>query len=145
MITVRIDEDTLIEMLVERVKAWTDDDETIELFEQYYDNMVNGGCFDGANVDIMSIVDNDYVNNTSTMDKDEFEQARSLYIDEQLRVKLKEIEEDEEDETTEEEAKQELEDDTPTWDDIEIGECDNIEFIDGCYIEAKTNNMILIH
>lgn len=143
MITVRIDEDTLIEMLVERVKAWTDDEETIELFEQYYDNMVNGGCFEGADIDIMSIVDNDYVNNTSTMDKDEFEQARSLYIDEQMKSDGYDLNNEDLTKEEYEEALKQYEDDTPTWDDIEIGE-NNLEFIDGYYIEAKTDNYILL-
>ena len=59
MITVRMNEDDAIDLLVERVKYWTDDEEIIDLFEEYYTNMVEGGCFDGADFDVMSIVDND--------------------------------------------------------------------------------------
>ena len=38
-ITLKLDEDTAVEMLVNRVGYWTDDNEVIELFEQYYENM----------------------------------------------------------------------------------------------------------
>lgn len=62
MINVRIDEDELLDMLMDRLAFWTDDDDATKLFEQYYENMINGGCFDGADLDIKGIVDNDYVN-----------------------------------------------------------------------------------
>ena len=58
-ITVELDEGTAVEMLVDRVRYWTDDEEVIELFEQYYESMVDNGCFNGHDFDIMSIVDND--------------------------------------------------------------------------------------
>ena len=71
MITVQIDEDELLNMLMNRVKYWTDDDDTLELFEKFYENRINGGCFDGAELDIIMIVDNDYINNTSITTRNE--------------------------------------------------------------------------
>ena len=62
MINIRIDEEELIEMLVDRVRFWTDDSDIIDLYEAMYENYAEGGCFDGAELNIMSIVDNDYVN-----------------------------------------------------------------------------------
>lgn len=141
MITVRMDEQDAIDLLVERVGYWTDDSEIIDLFEEYYTNMVEGGCFDGADFDVMSIVDNDYVNNTSIVTREEFEKEREEYIQDELKGKLEDLEED--DETTEEELREELEKDTPTWEDLERGE-HHLSFLSGYYIEAIKGDCLLI-
>lgn len=73
MVTVRIEEDDLLDMLMERVGFWTDDSITLELFEQYYENMVYEGCFEGAELNIMSIVDNDYVNWLDVVYEEDFD------------------------------------------------------------------------
>lgn len=63
MITINIEEDTLYDMLMERLEFWTDrGSDVYDLFGEYYSNMVYGGCFDGMTLDINAIVDNDYVN-----------------------------------------------------------------------------------
>lgn len=141
MITIRIDEDTLLEMLVDRVKSWTDDDDTIELFEQYYDHMVYSGCFDSADVDIMSVVDNDYINNLTIVTEEEYKKERAEYIEEQLKDDGFYDEDCTEEER--EEARKEYEKDTPTWEELEIGK-HNLDFLSGYYIEAKTDNSILM-
>ena len=138
---VNIDEETVIELLVNRVKYWDDDEDTLELFENYYTNLVEGGCFDGGTLDIMAIVDNDYVNNTSIITREDFEKDREEYIEEELKNKLEELE-DEED-TTEEEIRESLEEEVPTWEDLECGE-NNLDFLSGSYIESITNNLLLI-
>lgn len=68
MVTVQIDESDLLDMLVERVKYWTTEKSTVDLFTGYYQSMIDEGCFDGANLDINGIVDNDYINNLSVYD-----------------------------------------------------------------------------
>lgn len=73
MVTVKVDEDVLIEMFNDRVKFWTEDGDIQELYNQYYESLVYGGCFEGMQLDIMSIVDNDYINWTSVISKDDFE------------------------------------------------------------------------
>ena len=138
---VNIDEETVIELLVNRVKYWDDDEDTLELFEDYYTNLVEGGCFDGCNLDIMSIVDNDYVNNTSIITREEFEKDREDYIKEELKNKLEELE-DEED-ITQEDIREELEEEVPLWEDLECGE-NNLDFLSGSYIESITNNLLLV-
>ena len=140
MITVRMDEQDAIDLLVERVKYWTDDEEIIDLYEEYYTNMVEGGCFDGADFDVMAIVDNDYVNNTSIVTREEFEKDRDEYIQDELKDKLEDLEED--DETTEEELREGLEEDTPTWEDLERGE-NRLDFLSGYYIEAIKGDYML--
>lgn len=62
MITVKIEEETAVEMLMERVEYWTDDTLMQELYRKMYENYVYGGCFDDGDFDVMSIVDNDYIN-----------------------------------------------------------------------------------
>lgn len=74
MITIKIDEDTFLDMLMDRVKYWTDDYYTQDLFRNYYEGLVYSGCFEDCELDIMSIVDNDYVNNLTTISKEDFEQ-----------------------------------------------------------------------
>ena len=133
-VTVKIDSEDLLEILMDRVKVWTGDDEVLDLFEKYYENAIFSGCFDHAELNIMSIVDNDYVNNTQILDRDEVEQMRSLYLDEEAKSGN----------YTEEEL-EELEEDTPHFDDLECGEISSIEYLNGDYIEAKTDNLILIN
>lgn len=58
---VKIDNDTLLEMFNDRVSFWTDGT-TAKLFEKMYENYIDEGCFDCAELNIMEIVDNDYVN-----------------------------------------------------------------------------------
>ena len=68
-VTVTIDEQDLLDMLMDRVNDWTTDD--ADLFEKMYENRIWGGCFEGTEFDIMSIVDNDYVNNTSIITRED--------------------------------------------------------------------------
>lgn len=73
MINVKISEDTLLDALVERVRFWSDDSDVVGLFEEYYSNLIDCGGFDGAEVDVMSIVDNDYVNWTSVYSEEDLD------------------------------------------------------------------------
>ena len=74
MITIKIDEGKLLEMLVDRVKFWASDESVINLYKDYYEGLIYSGCFEGCALDIMSVVDNDYVNNLTTISKEDFEQ-----------------------------------------------------------------------
>ena len=74
MVTVTIDKDTLLEMLLDRLEFWTSDEDVINLYKDYYEGLVYSGCFEGCNLDIIIIVDNDYVNNLTTISKEDFEQ-----------------------------------------------------------------------
>ena len=141
MITVRMDEQDAIDLLVKRVECWTDDSEVIELFEEYYTNMVEGGCFDGADFDVMSIVDNDYINNTSIITREKFEKDRDEYIKEQMEADG--FMDDEVTEEEREEALKEYEEDTPTWEELERGE-HHLSFLSGYYIEAIKGDCLLL-
>lgn len=73
MVTIKIDEDTLLEILLDRVRIWTKNEDVIDLFEDYYKGVVNSGCFEGCKLDIKKIVDNDYINNMVVINKEDFE------------------------------------------------------------------------
>jgi hypothetical protein len=81
MIKVLIDEEDLLEMLLKRVKYWTDDTTLNALFKQMYENRVYGGCFEGMELDIPLIVDNDYVNNYSVVSEGDegYEELLKIY------------------------------------------------------------------
>lgn len=74
MVTVTIDEDTLLEMLLDRLEYWTSDESIINLYRDYYEGLIYSGCFEGCTLDIMVVVDNDYINNLATISKEDFEQ-----------------------------------------------------------------------
>ena len=73
MVTITINEDTLLEMLLDRLEYWTSDEDVIALYRNYYEGLVYSGCFEGCELDIMSVVDNDYINNLIVLNKEDFE------------------------------------------------------------------------
>lgn len=81
MITIKIDEEQAIDILMDRLEQWTDDCTTHELYRKMYESYVYGGCFDGVDFDVMCIVDNDYVNYCKIYYEDdaEFEELLTLY------------------------------------------------------------------
>lgn len=74
MVTVTVDEKTLLKMLLDRIEFWTSDEAVIDLYRGYYEGLINSGCFEGCELDIGKIVDNDYINNLTTIRKEDFEQ-----------------------------------------------------------------------
>ena len=149
MISIQMDSDDMIEALVDRVGAWTDDREVIELFEQYYEYMVDSGCFDGCEFNVMSIVDNDYVNNTSIITREEFDKAREKYLREDIKSYIKDnrdfYDEDEHAEWVAD-LKSHIEDlkgEAPTWEDVQDSR-DIPDFLDVDYIGAMTDNLMLV-
>lgn len=71
MITVTLENDEALDMLMNRLSVWTDDKEVQDLYEQMYENYIEGGCFDGGSFNVMEIVDNDYVNYCSILTKED--------------------------------------------------------------------------
>ena len=149
MITVQIDEDTLLDMLMNRLETWTSDDDTLELFNKFYENRIDGGCFDGAELDVMSIVDNDYINNTSIITREEYDKERNEFLRDEIQNFIEENKnqyDDDEQEDYRESLKDFIADkleEAPEFDDLEIGDG---RLFNGRYdcIEAKTDDLILI-
>lgn len=78
MIKVLMDENDLIDLLVERVEFWTQDEEVIDLYRQMYENTID--CFDGAELDIKLVVDNDYINYCRIIEEgdEDYEEVKKL-------------------------------------------------------------------
>lgn len=70
MINVQIDENTLLNLFMNRLEYWTSDDDVLELYEDYLNELIYGGCFDGSELDVSMFVDNLYINDTTIMDKE---------------------------------------------------------------------------
>ena len=81
LINVKIEDWQLLEMLLERCEAWEKSKDNIDLFEKMYQHYIDGGCFDCAELDIMSIVDNDVVNYCSVIEigEKDFKWLLTLY------------------------------------------------------------------
>ena len=77
-INVLLDEDYVVDLLVDRVKFWTQDEDVIDLYRKMYENNID--CFDGAELDVMKIVDNDYINNCLIIEEgdEEYEDIKKL-------------------------------------------------------------------
>ena len=72
MVTVTVDEDALLEMLLDRLEYWTSNKSVKNLYRDYYERLVYSGCFEGCKLDIGIIVDNDYINNLKAISKEDF-------------------------------------------------------------------------
>lgn len=83
---VEIEDDEAVEMLVERVKYWTSDNDVIDLFKKMYQSYIDSGVFESGKFNIMEIVDNDYVNYTRVICKDEtdFKEILKIYEEQGL-------------------------------------------------------------
>lgn len=81
MITVKIDEDDALDMLMDRLSFWTDDTTTTELFRNMYQDYLDERMFDGDNFDVMNIVDNDYVNWCAVVEEgdDLYEECKKVW------------------------------------------------------------------
>ena len=69
MINVQIDEITLFNLFMDRLEYWTTDDDVLKLYENYLEDLIYCGCFEGAKLDINLIIDNLYINDTTIMNK----------------------------------------------------------------------------
>lgn len=79
MITVQMEENDVVDMLVDRVRFWTKDEEDIELYQKMYgDYCENVGTL---SEDIEQIVDNDYINYCSIISQgdDNFDEILERY------------------------------------------------------------------
>ena len=58
-INVKVEKNDVIDLLVNRITFWSNNEKVVDLFRQMYENYVEEGVFDELNVNL--IVDNDYV------------------------------------------------------------------------------------
>ena len=88
MINVQINETTLLNLFMNRLEYWTTDTDVLELYENYLEETIDSGCFDGAELDVDMFIDNLYINNTSIMDEKELlENYIDIYDSEKVLAK----------------------------------------------------------
>ena len=96
-VTVKIDIDDVLDLFINRLKWWDVDNQTIELFVQMYKHYLENGVFKEIELNIMNIVDNDYINYCSIIDKDtynnDFNKLLKLYKEGEYDVSCETFEE----------------------------------------------------
>ena len=85
MINVQINETTLLNLFMDRLEYWTSDDDILALYEDYLKELINCGCFEGAELDVDVIVDNLYINGTTIMDKEMLDE-NDIEVDDNEKV-----------------------------------------------------------
>ena len=77
-INVKIKKDDVIDLLVNRVSFWSNNEEVVDLYKQMYERYIDEEVFD--NLDINLIVDNDFINDCTIIEKgdEEFEKVQEL-------------------------------------------------------------------
>ena len=86
MINVKIDETTLLNLLMNRLEYWTTDSDVLELYEKYLQNLIFNGCFEGAEIDVDLIVDNLYINDTAVTDKEGLSEYYNIGADDYDKI-----------------------------------------------------------
>ena len=86
MINMYMDEQTALDLIVKRIRRWTDDENKIMLYSKMYDRMIDDGTLsmimDCQGCDYTHIVDNDYFNNCAVItrgDDIDFAKVKNLY------------------------------------------------------------------
>ena len=92
LVTVKVEDWQLLDMLLDRCDAWETSRENKDLFEKMYSNMIDNCCFEDAELNIMSIVDNDVVNYCSVLYKEDWEKLMKLYNEGEYDVSCEEFE-----------------------------------------------------
>lgn len=79
MINMQIDEVDLLNLLMERLEFWTQDKCVLSLYEKHFKDLIDGGLFDGIELNAINIIiDNLYVNYTTRMSRKELEKNKGL-------------------------------------------------------------------
>ncbi len=73
MINIQINKEDLLDLFMNRLGYWTSNSDIQELYKEYLENLINSGCFEGAEIDVSLIIDNLYVNDTTIMNKEELD------------------------------------------------------------------------
>ena len=77
-INVKVEKDDVIDLLVNRVRFWTDNEDVVDLFKKMYERYIDEEAFDNLDIDL--IVDNDFINDCTIIEKgdEEFEKVQEL-------------------------------------------------------------------
>ena len=86
MINVKIDETTLLNLFMNRLEYWTTNANVLALYESYLKELIDCGCFEGAELDVNLIVDNLYVNDTAVTDREGLSQQYNIDVDDYDKI-----------------------------------------------------------
>ena len=86
MINVKIDETTLLNLFMNRLEYWTTNANVLALYESYLKELIDCGCFEGAELDVNLIVDNLYVNDTAVTDREGLSQQYDIDVNDYDRI-----------------------------------------------------------
>ena len=86
MINVKINEQALLNLFMSRLEYWTTDADVSGLYESYLKDLVDCGCFEGAELDVDLIIDNLYVNDTAVTDKEGLSQQYDIEVDDYDKI-----------------------------------------------------------
>jgi len=83
MITIKIEESDLLDLLANRLDHWDIEEVVKDLYCKMYENYIENGVFDGVEINVNAIVDNDYVNYCGVVEKGEenYDELLKLYHD----------------------------------------------------------------
>lgn len=86
LVNVKIESEDLVDLLMNRLKVWTQDETILELYRKMYEDYCDSGCWDGCEFDVMQIVDNDWVNYCKIIDESdvEFDELLKIYKEQGL-------------------------------------------------------------
>lgn len=91
---IKLDIKDFLELLVERIEYFTDDENIIGLFKVMYSNLINAGCFlENEAIDIAELVDNDYFNYCHVIDSDNenYGKIKALYEEGEYDISCEEL------------------------------------------------------
>ena len=86
MINVKIHETTLLNLFMNRLEYWATNANVLELYKSYLKELIDCGCFEGAELYVDIIVDNLYVNDTAVTDKEGLSQQYGIETDNYDRI-----------------------------------------------------------
>ena len=86
MINVKIHETTLLNLFIQRLEYWTTNSDVLELYKSYLEELIDCGCFEGAELDVDIIIDNLYVNDTAVTDKEGLSEQYNIDVDDYDKI-----------------------------------------------------------
>lgn len=62
MVSIKISEDDLLRMFMDRFRYWNKDEFELALIRQYYERLIEDKCFENCTIDVKKWVDNEWAN-----------------------------------------------------------------------------------
>ena len=86
MINVKVNETNLLNLFMSRLEYWTTKTDVLGLYESYLKELIDCGCFEGAELDVDLIIDNLYVNDTAVTDKEGLSKQYNIDVDDYDKI-----------------------------------------------------------